>query len=525
MTTINLRDGPSPITANDRAGRTRCALYARVSTDRQAHKELSIPAQVEAMRQYAAQRDWVVRAERVEPGASAQTADRRELQQLLTDIDSGRVEVDVLLVHKFDRFSRNIYDHVIIKARLQKKKVRLVSVVENIDDSVSGELVENIMASIAQFYSANLSDEVKKGMRQKVIQGGWPHRVPRGYLRTKTEEGSAIEIHPQEGPLMKRAFRLYATGSYSVKALADYLAREGMVSRAGGPIPHAHLRRLLANPFYAGVVKWHEMECPGTHPSLIDRELFDKVQAVIGRRFANPGPNGSVLPGFPLRGIALCSSCRGRMTCERHGTSLYYRCSRQTYRRDLCPGRSCNAKRAHDGVERLCRQLRLEKSMAEQIRQAAVGVIAQRLADEKAKRHSVDQQTAELLEQEMSLTRGFSAGDIAPNQFNQDVAVLRTQRQQLAELVTTAPQSAADLAEGVAKTLQYATSLWDLYAPMNEMNRRTLLNGIFSTIVLDHHGVAGFVLNSPFDVLMTEVSKSKSARELVDHVLDAATAA
>src|SRR5262249_15961549 len=152
-------------------------LYARVSTEKQAEKDLSIPAQLAAMREYAIQHGWIVLEEFVEPGASGRTADRPLLRELLARCKDGNPKADVVLVHKIDRFARNGSDYANIKTILKQHGVRLASVVENTDDSISGELIENIMASIAQFYSANLGQEARKGMRQKVLGGGWPHKA------------------------------------------------------------------------------------------------------------------------------------------------------------------------------------------------------------------------------------------------------------------------------------------------------------------------------------------------------------
>src|SRR6266699_1178420 len=128
-----------------------CVLYARVSTDKQAEKDLSIPAQLQLMRDYARQHEWTIIEEFVEPGASAKTADRPILQRLLSRLRDGDSKIQVVLVHKIDRLARSVYDHAVIKALLTANEVRLASVVENVDDSVSGQLVENIMASLAQF--------------------------------------------------------------------------------------------------------------------------------------------------------------------------------------------------------------------------------------------------------------------------------------------------------------------------------------------------------------------------------------
>jgi len=501
-----------------------CIIYARVSTDKQAEHDLSIPAQLQAMRDHARQRDWTVISEYIEPGASAKTTKRPELQRLLACVRDINEHVDVLLVHKIDRLARNVYDHATIKALLKQRGVKLASVVENIDESVSGQLIENIMASFAEFYSANLSEEVKKGMRQKVLKGGWPHRPPRGYvlLRAAGDRVSVIQIHPKDGPLMKRAFELYASGWYSVRALANSLARDGLVAKNGRPIPQAHLRRLLASSFYAGFVRWHDVESPGTHPAIISRELFDKVQGVILHRYKNPGPNGSVISGFPLRGLAVCASCRGRMTSERHGRWNYYRCSRQTFRRELCAARFCNTDRAHADVERVCRQIKIDRGLAEKIGEAAKVLISKRVTESTLRRSRLAAEKTAVLAAEMRLAEGFTAGEIPSQVYNGEVASLRSRREDLAKLASSAPPTPEQLAESVGRTLQLASSLWDLYEPMNEMRRAALLKNVFTAIVLDHTGVTGFTLRPPFAELMKARTSDLQPGEVATTLLDAA---
>jgi DNA invertase Pin-like site-specific DNA recombinase len=163
----------------------KCLTYARVSTDKQTERELSIPAQLQAVRHYATERNWQIVSEFTEPGASGRTVERPALRQLLAECRESHDEIDVVLVHKIDRLARNVADHVAIRAILKKNSIRLASVTENLEESTSGELVDHIMAAIAEFYSANFSDEVKKGMRQKLLKGEWPHKPPRGYITVR----------------------------------------------------------------------------------------------------------------------------------------------------------------------------------------------------------------------------------------------------------------------------------------------------------------------------------------------------
>jgi site-specific DNA recombinase len=361
-------------------------------------------------------------------------------------------------------------------------------------------------------------------MRQKVLQGGWPHRPPRGYalIRSAKGQSNAIEVHPKDGPLMRQAFELYATGWYSVRTLADRLAKAGLVARNGKAIPQAHLRRLLASSFYAGFVRWHTVECPGTHPALISRALFDKVQQVIRQRFKNPGPKGSVIGGFLLRGLAICASCRGRMTAERHGRWGYYRCSRQTFRRELCAARFCNVDRAHAGVERICREIKIDRELATSIAEAAKVLITSRVTERAFKQKHLSDEKSALLETEMRLTAAFTAGDVAPNIYHTRIGELRAKRQALDHFETSAPPPAEHWAESVNRTLQLATSFGDLYEPMNEMRRTALLRNLFAVVVLDHKGVAGFTLKPPFADLMKSTDGQRNPDRLAKVILDAA---
>lgn len=495
-------------------------LYARVSTDKQAEKELSIPAQLQAMRDYAHQHNWQVVEEFLEPGASAKTADRPALQRLLARCRHRGERPDVVLVHKIDRLARNVYDHATIKALLQQNGIRLASVVENIEDTVSGQLVENVMASIAQFYSANLSEEVKKGMRQKVLNGGWNHRPPRGYVLVQRGGNNIIDVHPTDGPLMRRAFELYATGWYSIKTLAKRLAQDGLLSKSNGPVPQSHMRRLLSSSFYAGQVHWHDLIRPGAHPALVSEDLFEKVQAVLRRRTRDRRIT-STIPGFPLRGIAVCASCRGRMTAERHKRLGYYRCSRQTFRRELCDARFCNADRAHASLERISRSIRLSKDHVRQISDAAERLIIERTVRLQERFQQRGQAEAELSRMEVQLTAAFTAGDLAPNAYKAQIAEVRAKRAHLSDEPSLAVGD--QLAGTVAQTLQLASSFWDLYQPMNDRMKARMVHIVFQTVVLDRDGITGYVLNPPFDQLLNESIKEPA--HLAEAVVAASMAA
>ena len=509
-------------------------LYARVSTDKQADKDLSIPAQLQAMREYAQQRDWTVVDEFIEPGASATTSDRPELQRLITRVREGQPKADVVVVHKLDRFARSVEQHVTIRALLKKYGARLASVVENVDDTVSGQLVENIMASIAQFYSANLADEVRKGMRQKVLNGGWPHQPPRGYAvaPNATGKGTHIEIHPHDGPLMQEAFERYASGRYSVKTLALELAREGLTTKQGQPVAHSYLRALLENPFYAGRLAWKDLNVDGRHEPLASPALFDRVQAMLRQRYRDPGAKGHV-GTFPLRGLAICCACRGRMTAERHGKAKYYRCCRRMYNKACCPVvRFCHADVAHAAIERVCRQLVMSQETAHAIERAAARLIETRVSRSAQQVRSLHAKQARLREREMTLTEGFVAGTVAADAYQTFAAKLRAQHAALEAQLSRAQIPSEQLMSRVRDIIGLAASLWDLYEKFSGPRQQELLKSVFDAIVLGPDGLVGYSLRAPFDSLLTWPRPShgrdagpavpQQATRLVEQILKAA---
>src|SRR6185437_3681652 len=139
----------------------------------------SIQAQRDYCRRKAADLHATVVDEFIDRGKSARTADRAELQRLLRRVKEDS-DIRYVIVHKIDRLARSREDDVQLGLLFAKYGVKLVSATENIDETPSGKLVHGIMATIAEWYSGNLGEEAKKGMRKKVEAGGTPGKSPLG---------------------------------------------------------------------------------------------------------------------------------------------------------------------------------------------------------------------------------------------------------------------------------------------------------------------------------------------------------
>src|SRR5579872_7106612 len=158
----------------------KVALYARVSSERQAEKDLSIPAQLTALRNYAFKHGWEAVKEFVDEAESARSANRPAFQEMIAYTKQKPLPFGIILVWKLSRFARNREDSILYKALLRRRGVQVVSINEQIDESPTGRLLEGMIESIDEFYSANLGQDTRRGMKENA-QRGYLNGAPVSY--------------------------------------------------------------------------------------------------------------------------------------------------------------------------------------------------------------------------------------------------------------------------------------------------------------------------------------------------------
>ncbi len=359
-------------------------LYLRVSTKEQAERGgdaegFSIPAQRSAATRKAESLGATVAAEFVDRGESARSANRPELQKLLAYITEH--PTNFVIVHKVDRLARNRADDVQINLALQAAGVTLVSVSENIDETPSGALLHGIMSSIAEFYSRNLSHEIKTKTLQKVQAGGTPNLAPIGYLNGRQkidgQEIKTIEIDPVRGPLLRWAFEAYDTGDYSLRQLADELEAMGLTQRATRRQPERtiganRLQQILRRRYYIGYVTYRGVEYQGRHEPLISEALFERVQQRLdSNRHAK---SRSYKRDHYLKGTVFCARCESRLlyfvSTGNGGKYEYFRCSGRHNGRTECSLPHLPAQEVELGVTEAWRGEQISRSNLETLRAA-----------------------------------------------------------------------------------------------------------------------------------------------------------
>lgn len=332
-------------------------LYARVSSEKQAEKDLSLPAQLKALKDYALKRNWTIIEEYIDEAESARTADRPAFQRMIASAKQKQAPFEAILVWKLNRFARNRDDSFVYKQLLRKRGIQIISINENFDEGPTGKLLEGIIESIDEFYSANLSQDTLRGLKENAMRGFWNGGVPPfGYKFEFVKVGHntkrRLMINEAEAPVVKDIFKMSLRGE-GLKDIAKILNREGYHKRTSKPWTNSSIGYILNNPIYTGCLFWQEsrynphtetpvITVPNTHPVLIPKETFEIVRKKIYNRTRHVIHPRVLTSVHLLSGFMKCKKCGAMMSAlgAKSGKFHYYIC--QTYLK--CGRDHCNQK-------------------------------------------------------------------------------------------------------------------------------------------------------------------------------------
>ena len=312
-------------------GAMRAYIYARYSSHSQ--KDTSIEQQFKEIREYCDRSGITILGEYADHAVSGTTDRRPEFQRCMRDCAKGKVQL--LVVWKVDRFARNRYDSASYKARLKKYGVRVLYAKESIPEGPEGILLESVLEGSAEYYSANLSQNIRRGMEANALECKVNNgNLPLGYC--KGPDGR-FAIDEAGAAIVRDVFAMYTGGMNACEIAADLNARGCRTSR-GARFNKNSLRFMLRNERYIGVYQYGEIRIEGGVPPIISREVFDLAQETIAKNARAPASSWSQVD-YLLTGKLFCGLCGSAMVGE-SGTSKtgtkhnYYICAGKKRRRD-----------------------------------------------------------------------------------------------------------------------------------------------------------------------------------------------
>jgi site-specific DNA recombinase len=303
-------------------------LYARKSTEDDDKQVMSIEAQLFELREFARKENLEI-LEEFQESKSAKTPGRSVFGEMMARVEEMG-NVGILAWHP-DRLARNSIDGGrIIYAVDQKNIVSLRFPTFWFEPTPQGLFMLQVAFGQSKYYSDNLTENTKRGFRQKVRRGEWLTQAPFGYVNNAKTRN--IEPHPVHSKIIVRAFKEYAKGTHGLVSLADFLALHGVTTKAGKPLGKASVKRMLTNRAYLGFTKHYDEWFPGSFAPIITPKLFEAVQKVLATR-ERPRKT-KVGHNFPFVGLFRCGECQSMFTAQWAtgkcgGRYRYYRCTKK----------------------------------------------------------------------------------------------------------------------------------------------------------------------------------------------------
>src|SRR3972149_2167375 len=297
-------------------------LYARKSTDEPERQVLSIEAQMFELREFAKKEGLNIVREFVE-SKTAKEPGREMFNDMVASIEKNEAE-GILAWHP-DRLARNSIDGGRIIYLVDTGKITTLKFPTFwFDPTPQGKFMLSIAFGQSKYYVDNLSENIKRGIRQKLRNGIWPAWAPLGYVNNKNAR--CIAVDKEKAKYIKRAFEMYATGEYPLAQIRKIINSLGLVGKKGKMLSVSNYQYMLKNKIYYGMIEYNGELYDGKHEPIITKKLFDSVQEVMANKSKPKSPK---LKPYIFRGFFRCGECGCFITTETQKGHNYLRCTKR----------------------------------------------------------------------------------------------------------------------------------------------------------------------------------------------------
>ena len=302
-------------------------LYARKSTDEPERQILSIEAQLFELREFAKKENLNIVKEFVE-SKTAKEPGREIFNDMIAGVE--RHEAEGILAWHPDRLARNSIDGGRIIYLVDTGKIRELKFPTFwFDSTPQGKFMLSIAFGQSKYYVDNLSENIKRGIRQKLRNGIWPSWAPLGYINDKNKR--CIVVDKKKEKLIKKAFEVYSTGEYPLSEIRKIINSLGLVGKKNKTLSVSNYQYMFKNPIYYGVIRYNGELYEGKHEPIITKKLFDKVQDTLKQKSRSKTKK---LKYFLYRGFFKCGECGYTITADRKIKKsgkeyVYYYCTKK----------------------------------------------------------------------------------------------------------------------------------------------------------------------------------------------------
>ncbi|MDP1845731.1 MAG: recombinase family protein [Candidatus Moranbacteria bacterium] len=448
-------------------------LYARKSTDVEDKQVRSIEDQITELRAFAKLEKLEIIEELIEK-QSAKIPGRPIFNTMIARIEQG--EANGILSWNPDRLARNSVDggkiiYLVDCGHLSFLKFPTFW----FENTSQGKFMLNIAFGQSKYYIDSLSENTKRGLRQKVRRGEYPSLAPIGYIndsRTKT-----VVIDRKKSKIIKSAFELYAQNNSRLEDIANFLAQHSIVSRNGKYLTRDRISFILSNPFYVGFFKYAGEIHEGKHQPVVSKKIFDQVQEVLKQR-SRPQDRKNSLPKA-FGGLLRCS-CGMGITAEIQKGHTYYRCSRKS-KTINCTEPYIRQEKLDKQISKLLQKFSLKKDWAEKLLEMLKKDKSETAQSFTAFVQETNDRISTIKTKLQRLLDGYLEQDIERETYRNEKAKLMSEKKTLEEKTMNLEQKRTGWVEPMENWIKEAANLPQIARESNLFAKKVAAKEIFGS--------------------------------------------
>ncbi|PJA87695.1 MAG: hypothetical protein CO140_02940 [Candidatus Moranbacteria bacterium CG_4_9_14_3_um_filter_40_7] len=448
-------------------------LYARKSTDVEDKQVRSIEDQITELRAFAKLEKLEIVEELIEK-QSAKIPGRPIFNSMIARIEQG--EASGILSWNPDRLARNSVDGGKIIYLLDCGHLSFLKFPTFwFENTSQGKFMLNIAFGQSKYYIDSLSENTKRGLRQKVRRGEYPGCAPVGYLNDSRNK--TVVVDKKRGSVIRKAFELYAQNDSRLEDIANFLAQHNIISRKGKHLKKDRISYILSNPFYVGLFKYAGEIHEGKHQPVVSKKIFDQVQEVLKQRSRPQDRKNSVPKAFG--GLLRCS-CGMGITAEIQKGHTYYRCSRKS-RTINCKEPYIRQEELDKQISKLLQKFSLKKDWADKLLS-----MLERDKNETAQSFTAfvqetNEKVADIKTKLQRLLDGYLEQDIERETYRNEKAKLMSEKKTLEEKTMSLEQKQTGWIEPMSEWIKEAKNLPKIARETNLFAKKVVAKEIFGS--------------------------------------------
>lgn len=485
-------------------------IFARVSTKEQ-EPGASLKAQREAMEDYCNKIGLPI-VQKYKVIESSTNGKRVQFNEML-DFVRKQKRKTAIVVHCIDRFQRRFNECVEVESLLLDDKTDLHFCKEGLiltKNSPSSDIMRWDMGILSgKMYVANLRDNVNRGMNYNWSIGKYQTKAPVGYLNVNKD----IIIDEERAPLVKKMFEMYATGRHSIKSLHKFAEEMHLCSahtKTNKPLGRETIYAMLKNPFYYGEMVIRGEKMPHMYEPLIQKTLYDKVQALLsGNKIHTKAQEYAKIP-FIFRGLVKCANCGSTISSESHKKKSG---KEYTYLRCAHTKGNCHQGLVKETLllqqldDEIFSKISLNSKILEPLKKCVQKKLLEESEANAVMKRQITNELNRLEDRETVVKEAFYNRDITRDEWLQEKANIAARREELQKTAEKYSDISKEIQSTVNDVLDIATSASQIMKTANPIQQNKLLSLILEECYLDGHRLI-YKLQKPFDKLVNLKSAS-----------------